>query len=459
MSGTTVTRRRLLGSAAAGASALAVGCGTPLVQGADRKRVVVVGAGMAGLGAARTLIDAGFEARVLEARNRIGGRVHTVEKFGTQVDLGASWIHDSRGNPLTTIARKAGLRTFPTEYDRHDLRYRSGSRVPGDSLERAIGARDSIIEGLYRKSWRAGDRPMAPSLDLAIDRAVRNGVERRVLEWLLGVEIPLDLAADPNRISLEGFEEGEEWQGGPDLLIEGGAGQLIEWLARGIGVETGSKVREVIRRSGGVEVKLASGETIRADGCVVTVPLGVLKAGGINFSPNLPQGHRRAIGKIGFGLLNKTFLDYPDQWWDRGLAQLGTVGYGLGETVSAFAFERVSGTPLLCAFTGAGFARRQEKSSPGGATTAVTGQLVRGFGDRAKPARAYSTGWAADRFARGSYSHLAPGSTSRDRAVLGSPAGRLVLAGEHTSTERPATMDGALLAGRRAASRLIARLR
>ncbi|MFM8791085.1 MAG: flavin monoamine oxidase family protein [Solirubrobacterales bacterium] len=460
MSGAKLTRRGLLGTAAAGTAALAVGFGIPKVQGANRRRVVVVGAGMAGLSAARVLLDRGFEVQVLEARDRIGGRVHTVERFGTRIDLGASWIHDSRGNPLTAIARKAGLETVPTAYDRHALRSRSGAPIPARSMERAIAARDSIIEGLYRRAWRAGDRPMAPPLDRAIERAVQNGVDRNVLEWMLGVEIPLDLAADPNQISLEGFDEGEVWQGGSDLLIRGGAGQLIDWLARGIGeVETGARVERVANGKRGVEVELSSGETITADGCVVTAPLGVLKAGAIRFTPTLPRGHRRAIGRIGFGLLDKTFLAYGSKWWGDGLTQLGTVGFPLASTISAFDFEPVSGTPLLCAFTGGRFARRQEAGGAEGATPAVVRRLRLGFGGDAEPERALSTRWESDPFTRGSYSFLAVGSSSRDRAVLGSPIGRVILAGEHTSTDRPATMDGALLAGRRAAARLAARLR
>jgi len=197
---------------------------------------------------------------------------------------------------------------------------------------------------------------------------------------------------------------------------------------------------------------------VRADGCVVTVPLGVLKAGKVRFEPALPAGHRRAIRDLGFGLLDKTFLSYGSPWWDGNPTQIATVGFGIGRAITAFDFEAVSGEPLLCTFTGAGFARRLEGNGPAGATSAVVERLGQGFGPDAVPEGAVSTRWAKDRFARGSYSFLAVGSTGRDRAVLASPVGRLILAGEHTSTERPATMDGALVSGRRAANRLLASL-
>ena len=457
MSGKGVSRRALIGTAAAGAAALTVGCDTASKARPGAQKVVVVGAGMAGLGAARVLREAGCQVEVFEARDRIGGRVHTVERFGTDIDLGASWIHDSRGNPLTEIARKAGLETIRTDYEAVSLRRRSGQPVPDRTLARAGATWDGMRSELYRMSWRQGDRRLGPVLRKMIEARVRGGVDREVLEWLCGVEVPLDWAADPGEITIEGFGEGSAYRGGPDLLIRGGAGQLVSWLARGIEVRRGDPVREIVRSGRGVRMTLASGRKIRADGCVVTIPLGVLKAGKVRFEPALPAGHRRAIRDLGFGLLDKTFLSYRSAWWEGDPTQIATVGFGIGRAISAFDFEAVAGEPLLCAFTGAGFARGLE-GKPDGATEAVVGRLVQGFGPEATPAGAISTRWAKDRFARGSYSFLAVGSTGRDRAVLASPVGRVILAGEHTSTDRPATMDGALVAGRRAANRLLARL-
>ncbi|MFM8519580.1 MAG: flavin monoamine oxidase family protein, partial [Solirubrobacterales bacterium] len=414
MSGAKLTRRGLLGTAAAGTVALAVGFGIPKVQGTNRRRVVVVGAGMAGLGAARMLLDRGFEVRVIEARDRIGGRVHTVGRFGAEIDLGASWIHDSRGNPLTEIAKEAGLETVPTDYDRVALRRASGEAISGRALGRAASAWEGIRTELYRMSWREGNRPLGPTLRDMVDARVRAGVDRAALEWLCGVEVPLDWAADPGEISIVGFGEGTIYRGGPDLLIRGGAGQLISWLATGVAVKRGDPVREVSRSRRGVRVILASGEVLRADGCVVTVPLGVLKAGKVRFRPALPTGHRRAIRGLGFGLLDKTFLSYDSTWWDRDLTQIATAGFGISKAVSAFNFSQVSGEPLLCAFTGAGFARSLEDGGPAGATPTVVRRLRQGFGSGANPGAATSTRWAKDRFARGSYSFLAVGSTARD---------------------------------------------
>lgn len=458
MSRLEVTRRTLIGSAAAGAVSIALGCSPDVGSAGRGKKVVVVGAGMAGLGAARVLRAAGCQVSVLEARDRIGGRVHTVERFGTAIDLGAAWIHDSRGNPLTEIAREAGLETVATDYDRVSLHRRTGDPIAAPALSRAASAWDGMRSELYRMSWRKGERPLGPTLRRMVDAKVRAGVDRAALEWLCGVEVPLDWAADPGEISIEGFAEGTSYRGGPDLLIRGGAGQLAAWLAREIDIAKGDAVRRITRSRRGVEVGLASGRVVQADGCVVTVPLGVLKAGKVRFEPVLPEGHRRAIRRLGFGLLDKTFLSYPEPWWNSGLVQIGTAGFGVERTISAFNQMPVSGRPILCAFSGAGFARALEGRGEVRASSLVMRRLREGFGQIARTGDFLSTRWGADRFTRGSYSFLAVGSSPVDRAVLANPAGRLVLAGEHTSTDRPATMDGAYIAGRRAASRLLALL-
>lgn len=453
-----ISRRQALIAALAGAGGAALsGCGSRAAATARRRRrVVVIGAGMAGLGAARVLNDRGVDVVLLEARERIGGRVHTVERFGTQIDLGAAWIHDSRGNPLTEVARRAGLETVPTDYEAVLAHFAGGEAVSADQLGSAFAAYESIQDSLYRRARRSPRSSLAPALRAELARKSLSAADRQVLDWILGVEIPLDLAAEPARLSLDGYYEGETWKGGPDLLIRGGAAQLAQAVAAGLKPRTGVEVKAVARDGRRVRVTTASGEQIAADGCIVTVPLGVLKAQAIRFDPPLPARQRRAIAGVGYGLLEKTFLSYDEAWWPGTAQVLGTADAPLAQTVAALTLERLTGTPLAVGFTGGGWAERLEAA--GTTTDAVVGSLRSGFGDRAAPSGAYSTAWKSDPFARGSYSHLAPGTDASWRAVLGRPAGRVILAGEHTSITRPSTMDGAWLAGQKAARRLASML-
>ncbi len=448
-----LSRREALALAAAATGALVAGC-ADTAPAAGRKRVVVVGAGMAGLGAAATLRERGFDVTVLEARDRIGGRVNSVERFGTTIDLGAAWIHDSRGNPLTAVAKAAGLTTVATDYDRVVLRSAGQKPVSEAITEKAMAARDRIIDSLYSQAENHPRSNLAPALARGIRKQGLTGTSAEALNWLLGVELPLDLGASPPQLSLEGFNEGDEWDGGPDLLIKGGASQLINKIAEGTKVETGVEVSSIKLGRSSVEVRTRSGSVIRADGCVVTVPLGVLKAGGVRFDPPLPAASRRAISRIGFGLLDKVFLSYNESWWPEATNQLGTVGAPLANTISVFPLSRLTGTPLAVGFTGGPYAAALENGGANAMTTAVVERLRSGFGETATPAASAQTNWRAEPFTRGSYSYLGPGASYTDRVALGKLDRRLILAGEHTSIDRPATMDGALLAGKTAARRL-----
>jgi monoamine oxidase len=445
-----MTRRAFVASTAATGLAAAAAC-----SGESGPRVIVVGAGMAGLGAADELRRAGVRPIVLEARGRIGGRVHTVEDLGAPIDLGAAWIHNSRGNPLTAVARRARLQTVPTDYDAVALRDAEGAAVPSAQLEAAAGAQERIDERLERAAEDAdADDALGPALRRARAAADVPAAAGPALDWLLGNAIPLELAADVGELSVLGYDEGETYDGGDDLLLRKGAGALAAALGRGIDVRVNTPVREVRRRDDGVTVVTATGERIAADGCIVTVPLGVLKAGGVKFDPPLPAPARQAITRVGFGLLDKVILRYETPWWDAGTT-LGVVGAPIGETVSAFDVSLVTGWPILVAFTGAAYARRLERRDDREVVQAVAGRLADGFGAAAAaPDGVLVTRWAADRWARGSYSFLPPGASPDDRAALGARRGRLMLAGEHTSLERPATMDGALVSGRRAGREL-----
>ena len=324
--------------------------------------------------------------------------------------------------------------------------------------EKAMAARDRIIDSLYRQAENDPRSNLAPALAREIRKQGLSGTGAEALNWLLGVEFPLDLGASPPQLSLEGFNEGDEWDGGPDLLIKGGASQLVDKIAAGTTVETGVEVSSIKLGRSSVEVRTRSGSVVRADGCVVTVPLGVLKAGGVRFDPPLPTAKRRAISRIGFGLLDKVFFSYNESWWPTAANQLGMIGAPLANTVSVFPLSRLTGTPLAVGLTGGPYAAGLEKAGPNAMTAAVIERLLVGFGTTAKPTESEQTNWRAERFTRGSYSYLGPGAGYADRVALGKLDRRLILAGEHTSIDRPATMDGAWLAGKTAARRLAAAL-
>ena len=452
------TRRSVVGGAAALAGAAILGCGKangPAGSG-SRSDVIVIGAGMAGLAAAARLRSDGADVIVLEARDRIGGRVHTIEQEGTALDLGAAWIHDHSGNPLTRIAAEAKLKTVLTDYESVDLRSPSGNPVPDATIEASAKVEDEVSTALEPKaeSEAAIGIPFGDAWDLERRRAMPlDSAAEAVLDWSLGVSLPLDLGAGRDEVSLAGWGEGETYDEGGDVLMVGGAGQLTDRIGRGLDVRTDSPVARVERTTKGVTVTTRSGSRFEAACCVLTVPLGALKAGSIVFDPPLPRSHTAAIGRLGMGTLDKVILRYPDKWWTEA-TQLGVTDSTVDDTISAFNMEPVTGEPFLVVFTGGRYARSLERLDDRSLVATVVDRLAAGFGPRiGKFDWSFATRWSADQWTRGSYSFLPPGASPADRELLGEPVGRIVLAGEHTSVERPSTMDGAYRSGRAAAAR------
>jgi len=189
---------------------------------------------------------------------------------------------------------------------------------------------------------------------------------------------------------------------------------------------------------------------VDADRAIVTVPLGVLKAGAIAFDPPLPGTKRQAIERLGFGLLDKVVLAFEEPFWPQSADLLGLVGteQPVGDLVNGLSF---AGAPLLIGIRGGAAARSCEALSDREAVDEVRVAM-----DAPEPTGALVTRWAADPYARGSYSFLAVGSSPADLHALAEPVGeRLLFAGEATHEEFFATVHGAYMSGVREAERIL----
>jgi monoamine oxidase len=431
----------------------------PVLPGPTR-RVVIIGAGIAGLVAARLLRAAGIDVVVLEARDRIGGRIDTVDLAGATVDLGAAWIHGRTDNPVAAIADGYGVATRPHPYEPIALWDAIEGRFAGDAeLEAALAREDGLLAALPSLQAKLGAQAsMQDAVDahlaaLALEpRAARYA--RTILEQYV---LEIDYGGPATRTSLEIFDE-DEFYGHDDHVVVGGYRSLLTPLADGLDIRLASPVVRVAHDESGVSVETAAGERFAGDRVIVTVPLGVLQAGAITFQPALPAAKRDAIARLEMGSLEKVILRWEAAFWppvaDGAWLHLGATrgDFPLILDLSAFA-----GAPTLALLYGGARAREaldtlDDEALVAGAVAAVGAALGVAV---PPPLVARVTRWRSDPYSRGSYSFPALGQTLDDFDALAAPvADRVLFAGEATSRSTFGTVHGAVLSAVREAQRL-----
>ncbi|OBK23267.1 monoamine oxidase [Mycobacterium asiaticum] len=440
------------------ATALVAGCATQphgtktAPSPPDNKSVLVIGAGMAGLAAARSLHDAGWPVRVIEARNRIGGRVHTDRDWGVPLEMGASWIHGTTNNPLLALADQAHAQLAPTRYDRPaklviDPRLQPMSYQANTWRELVSDAREAVAGGT-----------LGAAVTAEADREDLSEKERAALAYYVTTEIEDEYAADASQLSATTFDVGT-YTDGPQSVIINGYDALPRLLADGLPIVLNAPVNSVARQSNSVTVR-AGDQTFEGPAAIVTVPLGVLKAASITFDPPLPAQHAHAVAALGFGVLAKSYFRFQQRTWDEEnvfYQYLGSeLGSEQGKWAQWFTLPAAAG-PIVLAFNPGSRGRTVESTASKDTVTSALPVARHLFGTDIVEIR--SSNWTTDPYALGSYSFHANGSGLDDRRALQEPIGdRLYLAGEAVGADNPATVHGALLSGRRAAAELMRRL-
>jgi monoamine oxidase len=430
----------------------------------DRFDTIVVGAGVAGLTAARLLARAGRRVVVLEARDRVGGRVHTDRSGGFATDLGASWIHGVNDSPVAAAAHAFGMRTveFTVGGYQPDSRpiayYGPDGRRLSDAAAQAfiddIHAVDAVLPAIVdrsadRDSYRdVTERALAEQgWDDERTQRVREYLEHRSEEQY-GAWIE-DLAAhglDDDSIDGDEVVFPDGYDRLPTRLAEGSDVRLerpvsrIEWSDDGVVVSTGAEVFEAMT-------------------AIVTVPVGVLQSEDFVIDPPLPGAVSGALGRLRMNAFEKVFLRFPARFWDEGVYAVRQQGPESRWWHSWYDLTALHGEPTLLTFAAGPAAVEIRDWSAERVVESVLAQLRRLFGDAVgRPTAVHITAWQDDPFARGSYAYMALGSTTADHDDLAVPIGGVLhLAGESTWTDDPATVTAAMLSGHRAACNVLGR--
>jgi len=432
------------------------------------RRVIVVGAGLAGLAAARTLTDHGVEVIVLEARDRIGGRVWTRDG----VDFGAHWIHGTEGNPLTNLARRLSLDTlfvggdssYSGGWDHLVLFGHGGEALTNVEKLRSILLADEVRDDLDARRRRLvmhgePDRSYHDVVEEIVSTRRLSDADRRLVDWHIALTARDDCAADDSTLSFLWWDEGYEVYGYGDSVFVRGFGSLAEALAKGLDVRLEHEVQRIEQTSASgpaVRVTTTRGD-FTADAAIVTLPLGVLKSGAVDFSPPLPASKRGAIDRLGMGNLAKIVVRFDKPFWPTDQYVFGYLCQPLRDRPTLIvSLWKTHEIPALVLHAGGSLAREVERWPIAQAQAWAMDVLRDIFGDDVPMPRSIErTEWDLDPYSRGSYSFVAVGSTPDDIDELAKPAGRVYFAGEATNRHHWAGAHGAYASGVREAARLL----
>ncbi|MBN9063199.1 MAG: hypothetical protein BGP06_09635 [Rhizobiales bacterium 65-9] len=403
---------------------------------------VVIGGGAAGIAAARTLDAAGLSVAIVEARDRLGGRAHTILLDGAQVDEGAHWMHMAEVNPLVGLARRAGF---------------TSRRAPED---RPLYDNGRLTTGARR---RAMDRGW-PKLDQAVARVARSGVDETLAaslpalgEWTETFAFGLGLysGADIRELSAIDYARTAD---GTNRFLKDGYGALLARLARPLTVHLGRPATRLRSGEDRVVVETAAGD-VEARWAIVTAPTGVLKGGAIRFDPELPADLVDAVAGFSPAAYEHAILRWPESPFHRNGADQLTLFRGDQATAAAM-LACIGGGDLHYFELGGPHAKIWRNGDEAWKRAHVREVLSLHFGKESDAAEIlHVTGWWSDPWSRGSWSVCAPGRYVARDALRHYSGGRLRFASEATSPDQWGTVGGAWREGARAARKIIAALR
>jgi monoamine oxidase len=401
--------------------------------------VVIVGAGAAGIAAARRLGEAEVGCLVVEARPRLGGRAWTVvDESGFALDLGCGWLHSADRNPWVQVAEEQGalIDKSPPPWSRPSPEI----GFPHAEQDEFHHAMESFFARLSRASERDSDISTAMFLD---PNSRWNGLINALGSYITGAEW--------DRVSAKDFDRYQET--GVNWRVVKGYGALIAACGADVPVMLDCAVREIDHRGKRLRIETAKG-AMAADQVIVTIPTALLAAERLAFTPALPEKTQAAQG-LPLGFADKLFMALDDA--EEFGKDVRLFGHTDRAATGAYHF-RPFGRPMIEVYFGGSFAAELERDGDGAffdfAVSELTNLLGSGFARRLKPIDIHR--WGLDEFSLGSYSFALPGFADC-RLKLAEPVdNRLFFAGEACSVGDFSTAHGGWRTGVRAAEQVIA---
>eukprot|EP00299_Pterocystis_sp_00344_P010820 c4937_g1_i1.p1 GENE.c4937_g1_i1~~c4937_g1_i1.p1 ORF type:complete len:504 (-),score=112.48 c4937_g1_i1:82-1548(-) len=433
-----------------------------------QERVIVIGGGMSGVAAARALANNGVEVIVLEARNRHCGRIWTnvdglrspETAVGAESELGASWIHgDNELHPMSQFKKLLGLETVELDEDSMVIFNEAGVMYEDEKYDQ--------FHRLLKKSLANAERR---NRDVSIYSEFQklSGYNTPLSQfWLADFEF--DYASPATAISAWYHAEDQEYSG-PDALVIDRFNRICEAILSSPELQTASNDLKILYNKVVTEISYGSSQvtvkttdsTYTADKVIVTVPLGVLKAQSITFTPPLPSKKLQAIERMGFGTVAKLILEFDEVFWENSASFLGLAEHNNEATRGLYTWwvnlNPVVNKPMLMAVALGPNSLEVDRMTDSQAVNVAMANLRKMFPTATNPLHFIRSNWSNDPFAFGAYSFAKTGVHPDDWSSLRAPVARqLYFAGEHTTGDCHSTVHGAYFSGLKAAFDVLGR--
>ncbi|MCU0238363.1 MAG: FAD-dependent oxidoreductase [Pyrinomonadaceae bacterium] len=411
------------------------------------KSVIVVGAGISGLAAAKKLKENGFEVTVLESQDRVGGRLRTNRSLGIAFDEGASWIHGINKNPLTKLAEQAGMETFHTDDNSFKSFDLGGVLRSAKTYDKTEAEFYEILETMMEKG------SPNQSFEAVFNRLYPQKAKDRLWKFFLSTYLTFD-CGDLDKLSSTLYYEGEEFSG-IEKISTNGYDKIPNFLAKGLNVQLNQRVTKIDYT--GKKVKITHNEQVStADYVLVTVPLGVLKKSVIQFVPALPAEKQTAINKVGMNCVNKFLLTWDKAFWDdvQYISYTPEIRDKFNYFVNVKKFHPT--VNALMTFAYADYGRKTETMSDSEIIAEIMSHLKDIYGKNIpNPTNLLRTKWSSNENSFGAYSYTAMGTKMRYFDDLAKEVNKkLFFAGEHTNSKYFSNAHGAYLSGIREADKI-----
>ena len=463
------SRRKFIAKAAMASLALAIlpQCKKSSPQPGEPKEFIVVGAGIAGLAAAAKIKNAGHKVTVIEASDRYGGRIMSVEMNGYKADFGASWLHGISGNPLYKLANENAIETKSTFYEPSYLFDVDGTEITANEWQDA----EELLTQLVNLAYDNKDISLEELLELMeSDILSLSEKMQRIFYGAVRSEIEIPYAVDTADISARSLTTNDSFPGN-DVIFPNGMAQLTDVLADGLEITYNTFVSKISYEKDKVFVytvktqdidpkrscmachsnsdasSINAVDVLSADKVIVALPLGMLKNNNVVFEPALTDEKLSAIDSLGIGAMNKVFLRFAENFWNQDGYFFQYLKQDSSKIIEFFSPTPTGTSNVIVAVFAGQQARSIENMEDTDLLNLVMEDLKGMFGDDIpQPLEMQKTSWHTNRYSLGAYPHLKPGSNLSACDSIASPLNNKVFfAGDACSSEYMSTAHGAYI--------------